>query len=263
MSDIPLWRMPLQSPPRVRSLAVGAVETTHPRSYQLPGLWCLHLYRWSGTVSIDGVRVPIRPGHAGICPPAQRLDYWQDEPMLHVYSHFYLADGAPGEPVSMPALVDLGPRFERMWAFMLEGGAWLPTAPARAQARLWEVLWQIQAIAAQGRSRPRDALARAREHIEANLTEPLAVSEVAEQAGCSHNHLIRLFRRELDTTIVGYIRARRAERARHLLERSDAPIRDIAAEVGVPDLARFNKLIRRELGHSPRRVREHATVAVR
>lgn len=249
--------MPMRTPPRVRGLDIGTVEGTAPRSWRLPGLWCLHLYRWNGAVTIDGRRVPIRRRHAGICPPAQQLDYEFDEPVLHVYAHFDFPNAA-GETVPMPALVDLGPAFERLYAHLQEAAAWRVVEPARAASRLWETLWLVRAIVQRSTQSGGDALTRAREHIERHLTGELSVPDIAAAAGCSHNHLTRRFRSELGNTVVGYIRARRAERARQLLELSDAPIRDIAAEIGVADLARFNKLVRRELGRSPRAVRAAA-----
>jgi transcriptional regulator GlxA family with amidase domain len=64
-----------------------------------------------------------------------------------------------------------------------------------------------------------------------------------------------LFRAETGYTVVGYIRRRRMERARHLLRESTLSIPAIAASVGVADLQAFNKACRRELGDSPRAVR--------
>jgi AraC-like DNA-binding protein len=257
MDPIPLLDLPLRAPPRVVGLGLGVYELLEPRTYRLPGLWCLHLYRWRGSVAIDGVRVPILSGHAGICPPAQRLDYVFEERAEHIFVHYQFAAGDAAR-VQVPALVDLGAGFERLWALLREAIPWRTTEPERASARLWEVLWQIRAIAAVASGARVDPLVRARELVELHLGEPLAASDLARQAGCSHNHLIRRFRRELGTTIVGYVRARRAERARYLLETSDAPIKAIAAEVGVADLARFNKLVRRELGAPPRTVRARA-----
>jgi transcriptional regulator GlxA family with amidase domain len=46
------------------------------------------------------------------------------------------------------------------------------------------------------------------------------------------------------------------ERARHLLIASTLAIPAIAATVGIPDLQAFNKTCRKELGASPRAVRE-------
>jgi transcriptional regulator GlxA family with amidase domain len=58
--------------------------------------------------------------------------------------------------------------------------------------------------------------------------------------------------------VVGYIRRLRTERARHLLVNSTLPVKAVAVQVGLPDLQQFNKVIRRELGRSPREVRAHA-----
>lgn len=56
-------------------------------------------------------------------------------------------------------------------------------------------------------------------------------------------------------TVIGYVRARRAQRARHLLRRSTLPIKTIAAQVGVPNLGQFNHLMRAQCGQSPRAIR--------
>jgi AraC-like DNA-binding protein len=77
--------------------------------------------------------------------------------------------------------------------------------------------------------------------------------------------MTRLFHAAVGKTIVGYVQERRAERARHLLAYTDLPIKTVAAQVGIEDLSRFNKTIRRWCGAPPRRVREtspaHARIA--
>jgi transcriptional regulator GlxA family with amidase domain len=74
----------------------------------------------------------------------------------------------------------------------------------------------------------------------------------------SHTHLTRLFRQDTGHTVVGYVRRRRMERARHLLIASTLAIPAVAATVGIPDLQAFNKTCRKELGASPRAVRQAA-----
>jgi transcriptional regulator GlxA family with amidase domain len=91
--------------------------------------------------------------------------------------------------------------------------------------------------------------------VEARLTEPLTVPEIARTVGVSHNHLTRLFRAATGETVVGNIRARRMERARHFLRATTLSITAVAASVGIPDLQAFNKTCRRELGASPRGIR--------
>lgn len=82
---------------------------------------------------------------------------------------------------------------------------------------------------------------------------------VAQAAGVSHNHLTRLFKAATGDTVVGYIRRRRLDRARHLLRASTLSIPAVAASVGIPDLQAFNKACRRELGASPRALRGETT----
>jgi transcriptional regulator GlxA family with amidase domain len=113
---------------------------------------------------------------------------------------------------------------------------------------------------AENRSQSRHpALRTALAHVEERLAGPLSVPEIARAAGVSHTHLTRLFREGTGDTVVGYIRRRRLERARHLLEASTLAIPAIAATVGIPDLQAFNKACRKELGASPRAVREAAS----
>jgi transcriptional regulator GlxA family with amidase domain len=100
------------------------------------------------------------------------------------------------------------------------------------------------------------AVSAAIAHIEANLAQPLTIPDLARMAGVSHNHLTRLFHAETGLTVIAYIRRRRMARARHLLVSSTLSIPAVAASVGIPDLQAFNKTCRRELGGSPRAVRE-------
>ncbi|MFE6840344.1 helix-turn-helix domain-containing protein [Streptomyces sp. NPDC057705] len=80
--------------------------------------------------------------------------------------------------------------------------------------------------------------------------------EVAQAAGVSHHHLIRLVRRETGGTVAAYILRRPMERARHLLRESTLAIPVIAPAVGMPDLQQaFDKACRRRFpkpGRGPR-----------
>ncbi len=256
--SIPTWKLPLHQPPRVLRINIGGVgdHIPPPCSYLRLGFWSLHLYRWRGSVSVDGVPVPILPGHAGICPIAERIDYRFETAERHLYVHFLIGEG---ETVAMPALIDCGDAFEDLHAQLHEAVGWAQSAPARASARLWDVLWRLHrlpAAAAHADSHP--AVTAARHLIEQNLAQPIAISELAALVDCSHNHLIRLFRAELGTTIVAYIRQRRLERAKLLLEHASMPIAAVAAEVGIPDVAQFAKLVRRAWGRPPSKVRAAA-----
>lgn len=91
--------------------------------------------------------------------------------------------------------------------------------------------------------------------IEARLAQPLTVPEIARTVGVSHDHPTRLFRSATGETVVGRIRARRMERARHFPRATTMSIPAIAVSVGIHDLRAFSKACRRELGAAPRAVR--------
>lgn len=121
------------------------------------------------------------------------------------------------------------------------------------------MLWRTTGLTGATESRPgsrHPALRTAVAYIEEHLAGPLTVPGIARVAGVSHTHLTRLFREDTGHTVVAHIRRRRMERARHLLIASTLAIPAIAATVGIPDLQAFNKTCRKELGASPRAVRE-------
>ena len=90
--------------------------------------------------------------------------------------------------------------------------------------------------------------------VENELTDVTAHG-LCKRVAVSQNHLTRLFQRAFGCGVAGFIRKRRAEKASALLERSNLPIKAIAAEVGLPDLHQFNKFVRKELGRAPSRLR--------
>lgn len=254
----------LSEPPRIRWAGVGhhgRVERT--ARYSVLGFWCVHIYRYRGRLRVNDEWFDIRPNRASVVPPDADLEYRWEGPSTHSVLHFWLADAKHGETAAaLPAMQDLGADAAAVSAALDQAIVWNATQPERAVARLWDVLWRLATPSYVDSGPPPGArhpsVQRAMEWIELNLGEPLVVPELAGSLGLSHNHLTRLFRRDLGTTVVGYLRRRRAERARHLLADTTLPAKAIAAQVGLPDLHLFNKTLRREFGLSPRRIREEA-----
>jgi AraC-like DNA-binding protein len=256
--DDAVWQMPLKNPPQL----VQAGRAVHGRKqaveeFQLPELWCLHMYRYEGRVTIEGREFLIAPGWAGITPPNARIVYRFRGESQHTFAHFRLPSG--GDPVGMPVMQDVGDAFDPLTRALEEAAGWLPSQPRRASVRLWDVLWQLagQPMAERApHQRQHPALSRAVREIELNLAKPLAIPAIARRADISHNHLTRLFRAHFGLTIEGYIRKRRVEYALHLLAHTTLAVKTVAGEVGLPDLHFFNKTVRAATGMSPRGYRE-------
>lgn len=243
------WNIPLSSPPRVRAISLG----THGPgrlTHRMHGLWQVHFYPYATTAIIGGEPLAIRPGCAGVTPPGAIMAYELTQRSTHAYAHFALSDGPLTEA---PALVDLGRNYERLEAALLAAAGWVEQAPDRATARLWDIMWQV--IAAAPAEPGKNLIARARDRIEMHLPAAIRIEDIADELDCTHAHLSRAFHASMGTTIIAYIRRRRVDRAVYLLQSSSLPIAEIAKQVGVADLQAFNKLLRREIGTSPRAMR--------
>ncbi|MFJ8950708.1 MULTISPECIES: AraC family transcriptional regulator [unclassified Streptomyces] len=248
----------LDQPPEVVSAGVGVHGGQALReSFRLPDLWQLHLYSYAGELTVDGLRHPIRPGHISLIRPDTEAHFrYASRRSEHLYAHFRLPGRDPQGLRRVPVMQDAGAQAALLGTLLGSAVAAMPLSRARASAEVWTVLWHTTQLGPPERTgRPHPALAAATEYIERSLATPLTVPGIAAAAGVSPGHLTRLFRADTGDTVVAWIRRRRMERARHLLQSSTLAITAVAATVGIPDLQAFNKACRRELGASPREVR--------
>ena len=259
MVESPVWNISLARQPRAALMAIGIHGPNSTEAFIGPRYWWLHLYTYSATMRIGGVPVKIRPGYASLIPPGVQLEYDFIDRSTHLCAHFSLPAFEDDPRIDVPAMQDLGGAFPSIYKSLEDAASWFATQPGRAEVRLWDVLWQIASGSRSGGSAPIHPhpapVERARQIIELRLSEPLSVRDIAEEVGISHNHLTRLFHLAVGDTVIGYVRARRVQRARHLLENTTLPAKTIAAQVGVEDAGQFHKLIRDRLGCSPTQVR--------
>jgi AraC family transcriptional regulator len=102
-----------------------------------------------------------------------------------------------------------------------------------------------------------DAVTRALAFIDEKALAQVCVSDVARAAGISVGHLHALFRASVGRAPLSFIRARRLEEARRLLEETDLPIAEVALQCGFADQAGLTHAVRRVLGTTPGRLRRH------
>lgn len=78
------------------------------------------------------------------------------------------------------------------------------------------------------------------------LASPVAA--MAARAGMTERSLLRRFRKATGQTPVDYIQTLRIEEAKQMLETTDAPIEDIATEVGYTETSSFRNAFKRHVG---------------
>lgn len=106
-------------------------------------------------------------------------------------------------------------------------------------------------------ARPRSgALAPVLAWLDDHLAEPLTLGDVAAHAHMSERTLARRFRAETGESLAGWIARRRIERARALLEDSEATVSEVAHAVGFGSTEAMRRHFAALTGTTPRAYRD-------
>lgn len=92
--------------------------------------------------------------------------------------------------------------------------------------------------------------------INNNLNEKISLSKLAEEFYLHPNHFIRFFKTKIGVTPIHYIKTRKMETAKHLLENSELSITEIIEKIGETNMNNFSKQFKNYYGLSPRKYRE-------
>ncbi|WP_043487904.1 helix-turn-helix transcriptional regulator [Halomonas halodenitrificans] len=99
-------------------------------------------------------------------------------------------------------------------------------------------------------------MARLDRFIEAHLAGPLSVADLAQEACLSEAHFRHCFRHQTGLSPWQYVRRRRLEAARSLLDDSHLSLAEIAALAGFSSQSALSRACREAYGQSPSRLRQ-------
>jgi AraC-like DNA-binding protein len=88
--------------------------------------------------------------------------------------------------------------------------------------------------------------------IERQLSQPLNIKGLAAEVNLSRSHFCHLFRAEVGVSPLRFLRERRMEWARVLLERTFLSVKEVMTRVGCSDPSHFARDFRMYHGVSPR-----------
>jgi AraC-like DNA-binding protein len=91
----------------------------------------------------------------------------------------------------------------------------------------------------------------AKDYADAMCTAPITLTDIADVAGFSPNHLLRTFKTVFGQTPYQYLTMKRLEYARKLLVDTDQSITDICSAVGFESIGAFSWMFHRRVGVSP------------
>lgn len=248
----------LASPPRLIGIGRGRVPGEGIYTYENETFWALHLYLDEGRFAVAGKWFPVEAGTISVSPHGATTAYETTKPLRHIFVHLEPCPAATGDCRRILSWVYPHSRH-------IEGAAQGIVAAMRvhrasvtwAEVKLWDALFGL-ATPVPKQAEPtaiHPAIARAVSWIEMHLPEPCNLDALATHAGVSATHLNRLFAETLGVTAMRFLRNRRMELARYLLGSTGMSIKEIAYQVGIPDIHAFNKLCKRHYAAPPSELR--------
>ncbi len=116
---------------------------------------------------------------------------------------------------------------------------------------LHELLWQMKNSEEQlGKT---DFVTQATRYLHDHYQESLTLQSLAEQLNYSVRHLAVSFKQQIGVSPIEYLIRIRISHACKLLIETDASLREIAAQVGYPDVYYFSRIFKKQTGLSPAR----------
>ena len=97
---------------------------------------------------------------------------------------------------------------------------------------------------------------RAIAYIQAHLSQPILVTDVADHVSLSSEYFTRLFKKETGQSIKDYIIQAKINAARNLLARSDIPVSLVALEMGYDNFSHFTQIFKKACGVTPSEYRK-------
>jgi AraC-like DNA-binding protein len=250
--------LPLHCLPVLKVIGTNTHGHLPTEKYHFKDYFGLHIYWYAGQVTFLDQTLEFGPGFATLTPADTDLTWHFPKQATHYYALFEFPKTS-GPLIALPLVKDLKENFSDFCKSFEEAISLFSVNPIHAQVILLDLLWRLsyQNNSVDKNTKAHPKLKAALIYIEHHLHEKISVRYLAHFLGISQTHLERLFRQATLKTIAGFIRNRKSEKALQLLKQSSAPIKTIAARVGVPDLHQFNKMMKKEFKYSPTRLRQN------
>jgi AraC-like DNA-binding protein len=174
---------------------------------------------------------------------------------------YFVAFEHPGMAAPLPAkLRDGRGRVALLISWLLAERPFASALQEAVALRLLDAVVAETLRAAAERPEP-ELVARARALMRGSLAEPLALGDLAAEAGMSKFHFLRRFRQATGRTPMEELRLLRLEAARSLILTTGLPLKAVAPLAGLGDEYHLSRLFKKRFGFPPgalrRRAHEH------
>ena len=118
--------------------------------------------------------------------------------------------------------------------------------------------WELFSVRPAGRRyiKSVDGFLRACDYIHRHCAEPLTVQQLADVAGYSKSHFVRMFKEFSNTSCIEYIQRQRVALSRQYLADPEKSITEIVALSGFGSVASFNRVFKAQMDLTPSKYRQ-------
>lgn len=239
-------------------------------AYILPASGFLYGVRGSASLRLDGMEYKANRHYILHGGKGMRLEVEAKE-MFEYFLLFYRA--------TLPGRKDIARLIERSNPFMMQYG-FEPLEPLPlhyhliAMEQVWTQASPLEHIQVKGmfyqfvhellkqftkqgvNPRKPDLIPQVLRYIKEYYRLNLSLESISEQFNYSPRHLSMRFKEQTGSSPIEYLIQFRLRHAEELLRSTDVSLRDIAEEVGYPDVYYFSRLFRKYTGQSPIRYRK-------
>lgn len=236
-----------------------------PHNFSEDPYWRLYLpLRGEFRLQFAEESFPVEPGKVCLVPAHRPFCYRPIASCTHLWLHFMSEKlrflSAFREPLALPEAEFDHPRLlfrQALNQLKREAGVASALESKIILLRLLEPF--LSAFGGGREPREAGAFSRVLDYIDLKLECDLSVSELAALAGLGRPEFSAEFRRRFGIPPKQYISTRRLSRAKMLLLRTPAPVKEIAAEAGYPNELFFYRIFRKYTGMTPGEYRRRNT----
>ena len=221
-------------------------------AYRVQGFYTWHfVISGTGTLEIGGKVWQVEQGQMFFIPPGEKMRYFPNAASPWEYVWFSLNGHVAQqygrllgftleEPVkNVPAYGGITGRLKRLFDSLQEGGGIFGALSA-----FYGILETCTAAAPSG-------IQAVKKYLDESFALPgFSVEQLCYDAGLSHAHMLRLFRREYGCSLIGYVVSKRIELACELLLTTDLSVKSVAFSCGFSDEPHFMKSFKKHVGVS-------------
>ena len=246
-------------------------------------------YIVSGTASVEmlGKKYVLYPRHLYLIPPFVKHSTSCKGTFMHYYLHVYEDDqsgmglfneydlpielkGQNGDRQLFERLVELNPTMTlpNVNPSVYDNKQQLAQTITRNRQRPDWVKLETRGIVlqicsrfmTQSKAKPYasdERIVKAVRYIYDHMSESITIQQLADEAGVSSGHFIRLFEQSTGMSPNLFHSMKRIERAQYLLNATKLPVKEIALRLGFPDNSYFVRVFKRSIGMTPSEYRNH------